>query len=84
MSDKIDVELEKYSDLTKTNKTETIISRQFESFLNNPFWWYPCNEVLSIKLTEKGEKYLDEKMELFKDRMNKRWTGNNKRTTIQD
>ena len=73
------VTLEKYSDLTQTNKIETIKSHQFESLLNNPFWWYPCNEVLSIELTEKGEKYLEEKMELFKDRMNKRWTGNNKK-----
>lgn len=73
------VTLEKYSDLTHTNKIETIKSEQFESLLDNPFWWYPCNEVLSIELTEKGEKYLDEKMELFKDQLNKRWTGNNKK-----
>jgi len=72
------VTLEKYSDLTQTNKIETIKSEQIASFLNNPFWWYPCNEVLSIELTEKGEIYLDKKMDLFKDRMNKRWTGNNK------
>ena len=72
------VTLEKYSDLTQTNKIETIKSEQIASLLNNPFWWYPCNEVLSIELTEKGEKYLDKKMDLFKDRMNKRWTGNNK------
>jgi len=73
------VTLEKYSDLTQTNKIETIKSDQFESLLNNPFWWYPCNEILSIELTEKGKKYLDEKMELFGDQMNKRWTGNNKK-----
>lgn len=72
------VTLEKYSDLTQANKIETIKSEQFESLLNNPFSWYPCNEMLSIELTKKGEKYLDEKMELFKDRMNKRWAGNNK------
>lgn len=70
------VTLEKYSDLTKTNKIETIKPEQFESVLNNPFWWYPCNEILSIELTEKGKIYLDEKMELFGDQMNKRWTGN--------
>lgn len=73
------VTLEKYSDLTQTNKIETIKSDQFESLLNNPFWWYPCNEILSIELTEKGKKYLDEKMELFGEQMNKRWTGNNKK-----
>ena len=72
------VTLEKYSNLTQTNKIETIKSEQFEALLNNPFWWYPCNEVLSIELTKKGEKYLNEKMELFKDRLNKRWAGNNK------
>ena len=73
------VTLEKYSDLTQTNKIETIKPEQFESLLNNPFWWHPCNEILSIELTEKGEKYLDEKMKLFKNQMNKRWTGNNKK-----
>ena len=72
------VTLEKYSDLTQTNKIETIKSEQIASLLNNPFWWYPCNEILSIELTDKGEKYLDEKMESYKDQMNKRWTGNNK------
>ena len=73
------VTLEKYSDLTQTNKIETIKSEQIASLLNNPFWWYPCNEILSIELTDKGEKYLDEKMESYKDQMNKRWTGNNKK-----
>ena len=73
------VTLEKYSDLTQTNKIETIESEQFESLLNNPFWWYPCNEILSIELTDKGEKYLDEKMKSYKDQMNKRWAGNNKK-----
>jgi hypothetical protein len=73
------VTLEKYSDLTQTNKIETIKSEQFESLLNNPFWWYPCNEILSIELTDKGEKYLDEKMKSYKDQMNKRWAGNNKK-----
>ena len=73
------VTLEKYSDFTQTNKIETIKSEQFESLLNNPFCWYPSNEILSIELTEKGEKYLDEKMESYKDKMNRRWTGNNKK-----
>src|SRR5690606_1491085 len=69
------VTLEKYSDLTHFNKIETIKSDQFDSFLNNPFWWYPCNEILSIELTEKGKKYLDDKIEFFKDRLNTRWSG---------
>ena len=69
------VTLEKYSDLTHSNKIETIKSEQFESLLNNPFWWYPCNEILSIELTEKGEAYLDEKIKSVKDRLNERWSG---------
>ena len=72
------VTLEKYSDLTLSNKIETIKPEKLDTLLNNPFWWYPCNEILSIELTEKGKTYLDEKIESVKDRLNKRWTGENK------
>lgn len=69
------VVLEKYKDFTLNKKIETIDKKEVDKLLNNPFHWYPCNEILSIKLTEKGIKYLDKEMPKYADRINERLAG---------
>ena len=64
--------LEKYKDFKLTEKIEVIDKREIHKLLNNPFYWYPCNEILSISLTEKGNEYLDKEMPKFKDRISER------------
>ena len=67
------VTLEKYSDFTLESKIETITTDQYDKLLNNPYWWYPCNEILSIELTNKGSEFLDNISESLKTRLDKRW-----------
>jgi uncharacterized protein YkvS len=74
LSDRL-VILDKYSDLALENKIETIPLDKTEDILNNPNSWYPCNEIVSMTLTEKGENYLNEQVLLLGDRLNERWTG---------
>jgi len=69
------VVLEKYKDLTLNEKIETIDKRDINNLLNNPSHWYPCNEILSINLTEKGIEYLEKEMPKYVDRISKRLTG---------
>jgi hypothetical protein len=69
------VTLEKYSDFSMKSKIETIGTDQYDKLLNNPYWWYPCNEILSIELTEKGSEFLDNISESLKTRLEKRWNG---------
>ena len=65
------VVLEKYKDLTLNEKIETIDKRDINNLLNNPSHWYPCNEILSINLTEKGIEYLEKEMPKYVDRISK-------------
>lgn len=69
------VVLEKYKDFTLSEKIETIDKTEVEKLLNNPFHWYPCNEILSISLTNKGMEYLDTEMAKYSDKINERFSG---------
>jgi len=69
------VVLEKYKDMALTEKIEIIDKSEISNLLNNPFFWYPCNEILSISLTEKGNEYLDKEMPNYKDKIQKRLFG---------
>jgi hypothetical protein len=61
--------LEKFSDLTLTKKIGSVQLNQIEEILNNPASWYPCNEVYSIALTEKGKAYLDEQAKKYSEKL---------------
>ena len=63
------VSLDRYTNMSLDKKIETISLDNAEEFLNNPSFWYPCNEVLSIELTEKGERFLDDNYEKYSDRL---------------
>ncbi len=67
--------LEKFKDFTLSEKIETIDKNEIKALLNNPFHWYPCNEILSISLTKKGIEYLDNEMPKYKDKINERLSG---------
>lgn len=67
--------LDKFKDLTLTDKIETIEKEKVQDLLNNPYYWYPCNEILSISLTKKGEEYLDKEMPKYADRIPERLRG---------
>lgn len=69
------VVLEKYKDFTLSEKIETIDKNEIEKLLNNPFHWYPCNEILSISLTNKGIEYLDKEMQKYAEKINERLSG---------
>ena len=63
------VNLDRYSSMSLDKKIETISLDNAEDFLNNPLFWYPCNEVLSIELTDKGQKFLEDNYEKYSDRL---------------
>lgn len=67
--------LEKYRDYTLNEKIATIDKREIQDLLNNPFYWYPCNEILSIDLTAKGIEYLASEMPKHIEGMNQRFSG---------
>lgn len=67
--------LEKYKDSTLEEKIPTIDKEEIDELLNNPFNWYPCNEILSISLTDKGNEYLDREMPKYADRIDARLSG---------
>ena len=67
--------LEKFKDFTLSEKIETIDKNEINKILNNPFHWYPCNEILSISLTNKGIEYLDKEMPKYADKINERFSG---------
>jgi hypothetical protein len=60
--------LDKYTDSTLENKVETIVDNKTEEVLNNPSFWYPCNEIISITLTQKGKNYLDDNVPKYGDK----------------
>ena len=64
--------LEKFKDFTLKEKIATIDKTEIDKLLNNPFHWYPCNEILSIILTNKGIEYLDKEMPKYTDKINER------------
>lgn len=64
--------LEKYKDLTLNERIEIINKKEIDKLLNNPVSWYPCNEILSISLTDKGIEYLDIEMPKYMDRISER------------
>lgn len=68
------VVLEKYKDHSLNEKIETVEKGHVPTLLNNPFYWYPCNEILSISLTEKGNHYLDKEMPKYGDRITHRFS----------
>lgn len=72
------ITLDKYKDLTCENKIETVPFELTEKILNNPSNWYPCNEIYSITLTEKGNTFLDEKIPEFGAKLENRLFGNKK------
>lgn len=69
------VVLEKYKDYSLTEKIETVDKGNIQNILNNPYYWYPCNEILSIRLTKKGNEYLDKEMPRYADRITERLSG---------
>ena len=63
------VTLSRYTNMSLDKKIETISFDKAEEFLNNPSFWYPCNEILSIELTDKGQRFLDDNYEEYSDRL---------------
>lgn len=66
------VVLEKFKDLSLKDKIETIGKDKISDILNNPYYWYPCNEILAIDLTQKGVDYLDKELSKYADRISER------------
>jgi hypothetical protein len=69
------VVLERFKDLTLKEKIEKIDKGEIHKLLNNPSYWYPCDEILSISLTEKGIEYLEREMPKHIDKINERFSG---------
>jgi hypothetical protein len=69
------VTLEKFEDLNSSKSIETVDLKDVEVVLNNPANWYPCNEVYSIRLTEKGEEYLNRQSKLLQQKLQQRIFG---------
>jgi hypothetical protein len=64
--------LERYKDHSLNEKLEAVDKINAQTILNNPFYWYPCNEILSIRLTTRGNEYLDNEMPKYSDRIKAR------------
>jgi hypothetical protein len=69
------VTLDKYTNYELKTKVETISLDKIDEVLNNPSNWYPCGEVLSITLTDKGLKYIDENIKNVSERLSERMRG---------
>ena len=67
--------LEKFADLNSFEPIETVDLKDVEQVLNNPANWYPCNEVYSIRLTEKGKEYLNKQRVLLQEKLQQRIFG---------
>ena len=67
--------LEKFADLNSSEPIETVDLKNVEQVLNNPANWYPCNEIYSIRLTEKGKEYLNKQSVLLKEKLQQRIFG---------
>lgn len=70
--------LEKFKDLNFSELIETVDLKDIEQVLNNPANWYPCKEVYSIRLTEKGEDYLNRQSGLLQQKFQQRVFGQRK------
>ena len=67
------VVLEKFTQLYSDKPIEIVDMKDIELVLNNPANWYPCNEVVySIKLTDKGEDYLNNQSKKNQDKLQNR------------
>ena len=64
--------LEKFAQLYSDKPLETVDMKDLQLVLNNPANWYPCNEVYSIKLTDKGEDYLNKQSQKNQDKLQDR------------
>lgn len=64
--------LEKFAQLYSDKPIETVDMKDIQLVLNNPANWYPCNEVYSIKLTDKGEDYLNKQSQKNQDKLQDR------------
>lgn len=51
--------IEKLADLNSEEPIEAVELKDVEQVLNNPANWYPGNDAYSIRLTKKGEEYLN-------------------------
>ena len=67
--------LEKFAQLYSDKPIETVDMKDIQLVLNNPANWYPCNEVYSIKLTDKGEDYLNKQSQKNQDKLQDRILG---------
>ena len=67
--------LEKYKDFKLEEKIATIDKAEIDELLSNPFYSYPCNEILSISLIDKESEYLDKEMPKYAERINARLSG---------
>lgn len=67
--------LEKFADLNSSEPIATVDLKDVEQILNNPANWYPCNEVYSIRLTKKGEDYLNRQSGLLQQKLQQRMFG---------
>ena len=65
--------LERFSDYTLANKIESVQLSQVEEVMNNPASWYPCNEVYTIALTEKGKTYLNDQTQKYSGKLTNRF-----------
>lgn len=72
------VSLDRYTNMSLDTKIGTILLDKADEFLNNPSFWYPCDEILSIDLTEKGRKYLVDNYDKFADKLVVRFGEKNK------
>ena len=71
--------LEKFVELYSSEPIERVELKDVEQVLNNPANWYPCNEVYSIRLTEKGEEYLNRQSGLLQQKLQQRIFGQEKK-----
>lgn len=69
------VVLEKFAQLHSDKPIGIVDTRDIELVLNNPASWYPCNEVYSIRLTDKGEEYLNNQSETNRAKLGDRIFG---------
>jgi len=69
------VVLEKFAQLYSDKPIETVDVKDIQLVLNNPANWYPCNEVYSIKLTDKGQDYFNSESKKNQDKFQNRILG---------
>lgn len=69
------IALDIYTDSTLENKIETISFSRSEEILNNPCSWYPCDKMMCISLTVKGNKLLVDNASRFDNRFIDRLKG---------